>query len=367
MTNSQVSNEAVSEWKIDDADRYELASEWWLTLYGALTLTLLRNHGQEETADLEGALFARYQSTHFLPSLEKLHLLDEPTDAIRAAKYHYFGNSLGGIDMEYVEETPHKVWIRYMPPCFSYDHKNSPSAGIAALSNAYGEAPMRNWHANNGKLLNNPRLGFVMTQVQADGDPWDGGYFIEEDRDLAPDEKFRRTRGDWGPAFDPLKAPRLPHADWPAERQAGACRNYAINYVALKLQLLAERLGAEAAQDIVGHAMSVVFYQRFIWLPKVFGLEHPETPEQAASLVSRLFWLTDDETSVETDGERTYVYVRTMRLHRIAPDLPQEIINEMIEAWNSAFRLYRRGLTLHAVGWSGDDSPFAIEISQKSE
>ncbi|MGH9022549.1 MAG: hypothetical protein ACRDV9_05540, partial [Acidimicrobiia bacterium] len=144
---------ADTGWDVTDLQRYELASDWWLTMYGAMTLALLRNHGQDEVADLEGLLFARYQSTHFLPALEKLGLHDERSDAIRCAKYHYFGNSLGGIVMEYVEETPNKVWIRYMPPCFSYDHKTRPSAGIAAFSNAYGEAPMRNWHANNGKLL----------------------------------------------------------------------------------------------------------------------------------------------------------------------------------------------------------------------
>lgn len=341
---------AEDGWDVTDLARYELASDWWLTMYGAMTLALLRNHGQDEVADLEGLLFARYQSTHFLPALDKLGLGDEPTDAIRCAKYHYFGNSLGGIEMEYVEETPDKVWIRYMPPCFSYDHKTRPSSGIAALGNGYGEAPMRNWHANNGKLLGNPRLGFVMTQVQADGDPWDGGYFLEYDHDLTPEETFRRTRGDWGPKFDPAKAPALPHEAWPAERRAGAMRNYAINYAALKMSLLVERLGVDAAAAVVRHAFSVVFYQRFAWLPQVLAVPDPATPAGAARLIARLGATTDDDITVEeAGGGRVLVHLGGTRLHKLFPDMPPLLEEVIAGSWMAAFRLYNRDLRVSVV------------------
>lgn len=354
-----------SRWDVTDLARYELASDWYLTMYGAMTLALLRNHGQEEVAALEGLLFARYQSTHFLPALEKLGLLDEPTDAIRAAKYHYFGNSLGGIEMEYVEETPHKVWIRYMPPCFSYDHKTRPSAGIAAFSNAYGEAPMRNWHANNGKLLGNPRLGFVMTQVQADGDPWDGGYFFEADHDLGPDETFQRSRGDWGPKFDLAAAPTLPHATWPAERRAGAMRNYAINYAALKMRLLVERLGVDAAAAVVRHAYSVVFYQRFQWLPEVLGVPSPASTVDAALLIARLGQSTDDDISLEETGDgRTLVHLGATRFHKLFADMPPALEEVMAAGWMSALRLYNRDLRLEVVKpLAGSDGPGLWELS----
>jgi hypothetical protein len=336
-------------WAAGHRRRCELASDWWLTLYGAMTLALLRNHGQDEVAALEGELFTRYQATHFLPALDKLGLGDEPTDAIRCGKYHYLANTIGGLDMEYVEETPRKVWVRYRPPSYVFDHPARPSTGIAALGSAFGEAPMRAWHANNGRLLGNRRLGFAMTQVQADGDPYDAGYFFEGDHDLAPGETFRRVRGEWGPPFDPTRAPVLREADWPPDRRAAAQRNYALNYVALKLRLLVERLGSDQAAAVVAHAWAAVFAQRHRWLPEMLDVPDPATPSGAAVLVARLGATTGDEVGLEhIPGGGVRLHLGATGLHRLFPGMPAALEDAMAAGWATALRLFHPDLRLRA-------------------
>lgn len=354
-------------WDIDHERRCRLAGDWWLTVYGAMTLALLRSHGQDEVAALEGQLFARYQASHFLPALDKLGLADEPTDAVRCGKYHYLANTLGGLDMEYVEETPHKVWVRYRPPCYVFDHPARPSTGIAALTGAFGEAPMRAWHANNGRLLGNPRLGFVMTQVQADGDPWDAGYFVEHDHDLAPEETFRRTRGEWGPPFDPDRAPVLPGGAWPAERREGALRNYALNYAALKMRLLVERLGVGGAAAVVGHAGAAVFAQRYRWLPEALSVPDPATPAGAARLVARLGATAGDDIGIEDPGGGpVFLHVRSSRLHRLFPEMPPALEEAMAAGWATALRLYHPDLRLRVIRTVAGDAgePGLWEVSR---
>ena len=96
--------------------------------------------------------------------------------------------------------------------------------------------------------LGNLRLGFVCTALTTDGQHGLSGYFMEYDRELAPEERLQFCPGELPPPFDPDAAPKLPAADWPAERLAKAERNYAMEYVRSGLLRLAEIFGpAEAA------------------------------------------------------------------------------------------------------------------------
>ena len=45
---------------------------------------------------------------------------------------------------------------------------------------------LRGWHANNGVVLGNPRLGFVCTGQTVDGQPGLEGYYKEWDHERSP-------------------------------------------------------------------------------------------------------------------------------------------------------------------------------------
>ena len=64
------------------------------------------------------------------------------------------------------------------------------------------------WHANNGVLLNNPRLGFVCTGQTVDGMAGLEGYYIEQEQALEPQERLRFRFGE--------QCPSIKEADLPA-------------------------------------------------------------------------------------------------------------------------------------------------------
>lgn len=338
-------------------ERCRLGSELWLALYGAITLAQVRDHGQAATAALEAELFRRHQARHFRPGLEKLGLLDEPSDAVRCAKYHYLSNHLGGLDMEYAEETPGKVWVRYRAPAWTFDGPDRPAGGLAAIAPEVGEAPMRGWHANNGRVLGNPRLRFVMTQVQAAGDPWDAGYFEEADTDLAEGETFVRRPGEWGPPFDPARAPKLDPAVWPAARQAGARRNYAFEFTANKIGLLVEHLGTAAAVPVVRHGFAVTLVQRYRWLADHLAVTDPATAPGAAELIAATARLAGDEVTVTATGAASarLEFTRS-RLHDAWPGLGGAVDGAIADAWSAALPLFRLGLGVRCEGNTWDVS-----------
>lgn len=342
------------------ARRCRLANEVWTSLWTAITGACLRTHGSTSIAELEHRSLRRHHRKHFLPGLEKLGLRHEATDAIRCGKYHYFSNSLGGLPMEYVEESPHKVWVRYRPPFWIGDGVTQPSAGPAFLSAQFGRAAFRGWHAHNGAMLGNPRLAFVQTQNLTDGDPWDAGYFLETDRDLEPEETYQRRPGEWGPRFDAAQAPRLPHADWPDERRARALRNYAVDHVATRCTVLCEMHGVPAGAAVVEHGVRMLLAQRWIAYPRMFGIDSIRTPRAAAEYFAGMAGLLDDDLEIcGGDGAADEVVVRqsTARLWRDEPVALVEIDQAIASAWSAVLPLYAWGLRMRlerAIS-AGDD------------
>ncbi len=111
--------------------------------------------------------------------------------------------------------------------------------------------------------LKNPRLGFVCTAQTTDGQHGLSGYFLEYERELAPDERLQFRPGELPPPFDPAAAPRLPDA-WTAQRLAKASRNYAMEYIRSGLPRLAEIFGpAEAAHlgRVTGRLVGAQLYR----------------------------------------------------------------------------------------------------------
>lgn len=232
-----------------------VAAKLWNRQFSALLFSAMRSHGAPTLDRLWARLLRSHQDKYFLASLGKLGIANDPP-AAAAAKYHYFSNALGGLGMEYIEESPRKVWIRYLAPAWTY-----PGTALAALPLGVRRTVFSTWHPRNGELLGCLRLGWVSTKLLDEGDPYDEGYFIEHDRDLAPDERARFEVAEKTPEFDPAKAPRLDPKAWPEARLLKANRNYAVDYVRDTIDQLYALIGQHPANAVVAHAMRVVAAQ----------------------------------------------------------------------------------------------------------
>ena len=61
------------------------------------------------------------------------------------------------------------------------------------------------WHPRNGELMGCRRLAWVCTKLIDEGEPYDEGFFVEHDRDLADHERARFEVHETTPEFDPAK------------------------------------------------------------------------------------------------------------------------------------------------------------------
>ena len=134
-------------------------------------------------------VFRHQHHEKFLSSFGKLGLEGMP-DAVACAAYHYLSNSIGGVTVEFMRESDRKAWINFVPPRWIY-----PGASICGVPSEVSRAFLRGWYAQNGVSLGNPRLGFVCTAQTTDGQHGLSGYFLEHDRELAPEERLQFRPG----------------------------------------------------------------------------------------------------------------------------------------------------------------------------
>jgi hypothetical protein len=257
-----------------------------------LILAMVVELGEGRTADVMKGLFRRQQGERFLPGLKKLGLSDEP-DAVACAKYHFLSNHVGGVSVAYIAESDTKAWIRYLPPRWIFD-----GTAIAAIPTQVARAMLWGWHANNGVLLGNPRLGFVCTGQTMDGAPGLEGYYIEEDRILEPDERLRFRFGESCPAIDYGALPTLDNQQWPNERLNKAARNYAMDYIRNIVPVMCEQLGPLVAQGVLYRTGRQIGMQYSESIRTTLGLENP------AEVLGALFRAQGDQVSVR-DNEIT--------------------------------------------------------------
>lgn len=238
-----------------DHAAWDAVAEWYHAWFTGIVLAAVARRGAGDAVALVFAVFRAQQRETFLPGLRKLGL-DGLPPAIAAARYHYLSNFIGGVGVEYVEESPRKAWIRYPPPRWIW-----PGATICAIPSEVNAAMLRGWHANNGVMLGCPGLGFVCTGQTVDGDPGLEGYYIEHDRALDEHDRLRFAKQESMPRFDPASAPRLPSADWPPDRVAKAKRGYAMTYCRTALQSAVDVFGVEAGAELCAHAARLVGMQ----------------------------------------------------------------------------------------------------------
>jgi hypothetical protein len=285
--------------KTDDIERLrrdcDMAWSNWLRLTGALQLVVLRDMGVEELLRLKPVVIGQHQGAHYVDGLRKLGIHDDPP-ALGAAKYHYFSNIIGGLNVAYMEESPKKAWIRYHHPMEFYH-----GSGLMAFPAAVQRAVFRFWHARNGERVGCPRLGYVCTKLMQQGEPYDEGYFIEYDRDIGPDEALRFEAVTNTPEFDPAKAPVLDPAIWPEERILRARRKYAGAYLKTYITALWNLFGLAPACHLVAQTMSLAAIQNVDELRARMGIAGTGLAD-AARFLDHLLGVRGDDYSVEMIG-----------------------------------------------------------------
>lgn len=194
----------------------------WFT---GLILTIASRDGADVVGDWVRRTFRRQHEAKFLASFAKLGL-DGLPHAVACARYHYLSNRIGGVEVEYVVEHDRKAWVRFPHPRWIYE-----GTAICGVPESVSHGFLRGWYAQNGVSLRNPRLGFVCTSQDMTAEHGFTGYFVEEDRDLAPDERLRFRADETMPPFDASRAPALP-PEWTVGRLRKAKRNYAMDYLA---------------------------------------------------------------------------------------------------------------------------------------
>lgn len=251
---------------MDDRAGWDAVGDWYHAWFTGTVLAAVSRRGSADAAELVFRVFRRQQRQTFLAGLAKLGI-DHLPPAVAAARYHYLSNFIGGVGVEYVEEGPRKAWIRYPPPRWIW-----PGATICGIPPEVNAAMLRGWHANNGVMLGRLGLGFVCTGQTVDGDPGLEGYYIEHDRDLAEGERLRFAKDERMPRFDPTTAPRLPAADWPAERLAKAKRGYAMEYARSIMQETVGLLGEDEGGGLLAQAARLVGMQHVHALAATLGV-----------------------------------------------------------------------------------------------
>ncbi len=236
-------------------DAMEAVGDWYHGWFTGIILMAVSRRGEAEAAELVFRVFRAQQQTRFLEGLLKLGL-DHLPPAVAAARYHYLSNAIGGVGVEYHEESPKKAWIRYPPPRWIWQ-----GTAICGIPPAVNAAMLRGWHAQNGVSLECPALGFVCTGQTVEGYPGLEGYYLEHEHALTEAQRLRFTGTERMPRFDPAATPALPPS-WPADRLAKAKRGYAMEYVRSVMQAAAAQWGAEEAGALLGLAGRLVAMQQ---------------------------------------------------------------------------------------------------------
>ena len=312
----------------------------WVT---GLILTAITRRSVGDAAELVFRTFRHQQREKFLAGLDKLQLRGLPP-AVACAQYHYLSNDVGGVRVEYVYESDRKAWVRYVRPRWIYD-----GATICAVPSDITRAILRGWHANNGVLLGNDRLGFVCTKMTTDGQPGLEGYYYEHDRPLAPEDRLRFAPGEDGPEFDPARAPQLAAATWPPERLARAGRNYAMTYVRTMLLELVDLFGPDEARRLGGITSRLIGMQ--CYAPTAERLRVKERSLDAfARYLTELGQAQGDDTTWMREGHGVTVLQTSWRLLGSAA---REVSPAMFDVWNElwvgALSVHDRRARLHVA------------------
>jgi hypothetical protein len=227
--------------------------------------------------------------------------------AVAAAQYHYLSNWIGGVHVEYMYETDRKAWIRYPPPRWIWK-----GTAICGVPGEVSRAMLRGWHANNGVVLGNLKLGFVCTKQSVDGQDGLEGYYYEYDHALEIDQRLVFARHLEAPMFDPLTAPALPVASWPKPRLEKAYRNYAMEYVRTAAPVMLQLFGPEDAGYLLHLTGKLIGMQYFDEIAGSFDLGRGTAKDFAVFL--RALFDAQDDVADASESSACEIRQRTWKL-----------------------------------------------------
>lgn len=307
-----------------------------------LILIVSSRAGPQQAAEIVFRTFRRQQLARFLPGLKKLGL-DGLPNAVACAQYHYLSNQVGGVKVEYVHESDEKAWVRYPPPRWIWW-----GTAICGIPSEVSRAMLRGWHANNGVVLGNPRLGFVCTGQTVDGQPGLEGYYKEWDHDLAPEERLQFSPGERCPAFDPARAPKLPENAWPEERLLKVLRNYSMEYITSIVPETVVALGPDEGGHLAGASARLIGMHTFDEVAAFLGGVEPGAAGFAKAF-ARLARGQGDDAELSSDGDGFVVRQTTWRLMSERENLAPAVFDAWNELWVGAALAHDRFMRLEVV------------------
>lgn len=307
-----------------------------------LELMVATREGPAVIGDWMFRLFRSQHEEKFLSSFRKLGL-DGLPDAVACAKYHVLSNGMGGVRVEYMEETDQKAWVRFRYPRWMYD-----GAAVCGVPVEASRGFLRGWYAQNGVSLGNPRLGFVCVSEDMTGQYGLCGYFREYDHELSEDERLAFAPDERPPPFDPAKQPAPPDAEWSEERLAKANRNYAVDYIRNGLRELAGVIGDARARELARLAARLTGLQHYPRMAAAIDAVDGG-PEDAANFLIRMFEGMGDEVELSRSGEAFRIRQSGLRIARGISGADRErLLDCWAELWRGAIASHRRFMSLNA-------------------
>lgn len=334
-----------------DGNPYEAVAKLYQALFTGIVLFTASRKGAQAAGDITRATFRFQHKEKFLSSFDKLGLAGEP-HAVACARYHYLSNGIGGVPTEYMYENDRKAWVRFRHPRWMYE-----GAALAGMPLEVSHGFLRGWYAQNGKSLKNPRLGFVCTSQDMDGQFGLCGYFREYDHDLSDDERLVFAPGETAPAFDPTALSGLDTSEWPEERLQKANRNYAMEYIRSILPEMAGLFGPMDTIYLAGGAAQIIGKQYYTETAQRLGIE-PGGAEGFARLMQRFGEAAGDDIEVAMEGGTAHVTQRGWRLMRDRGPLHSSVFDAWNGLWHGLLSMHDRFLALEVLSRMdyGDES-----------
>lgn len=343
------------------ADQYEAVAELYHAYLTGLLLYVNTHKGAKAAGDITLATFRHQHKEKFLSSFEKLGL-DGLPPAVAAARYHYLSNSIGGVGVEYMYENDRKAWVRFRHPRWIYD-----GTALAGMPIEVSHGFLYGWYAQNGVSLNNPRLGFVCTSQDMDGQYGLAGYFHEYDRDLEPHERLRFSPGEEPPKFDPDALPLLDTSTWPAERLMKANRNYSMEYIKTLLPEMTALFGPMEAQFMGSGAGQLIGKQFYTETARLLGISG-DTPGDFGEFMTRFGTASGDDVSWQMEGDAAIVTQSSWRLMRGRGAIHHSTFDAWNGLWQGLLSMHNRFLAIEVLSRMdyGDDA-FVWRIRERGK
>ncbi|MFT5774732.1 hypothetical protein [Hyphomonas sp.] len=271
-------------------------------------------------------LCRRQHEEKFLSSFRKLGLDDLP-DAFACARYHVLSNRMGGVTVEYVDESDTKAWVRFRYPRWMFD-----GPAICGVPVEASQGFLRGWYAQNGVSLENPRLGFVCVSEDMTGQFGLCGYFREYDHDLSEDERLQFAPDEAPPPYDPAQQPVPSASEWNTARLAKANRNYAVEYIRNGVRELVNVLGQKRALELAKLAARLTGLQQYRHIAEAVG-----GPAEAARFLTGMFAGMGDAVVSEGDhgGGQAVLHHHGLRIVR---GLDGEERSNLLACWTELWR-----------------------------